>query len=71
MTPAKLTCPYAKYNSDMNIVCTKRDDLCAHQRWCMYKGWSVLTERADNCPVRREQNNERKAKTTAKRRNKV
>jgi len=72
MTPAKLTCPNAKYDSNMNIRCEKRDEMCAHQRWCMYKGWSVLTDMAANCPARRENTDEQsERKRTPKRRNKV
>lgn len=72
MTPAKLTCPHAKYDDKMHIQCEKVGDMCAHQRWCMSKGWCVLTDQADVCPARKEENdNERKTQTTKKRRNKV
>lgn len=77
MTPAKLTCPHAKYNSKMYIDCTKTGDLCAHQRWCDGKGWCVLTPQAERCkalqesPIQEGESNERKAKTAKKRRNKV
>ena len=71
MKPAKLTCPHAKYDSQMHIQCEKTGDLCAHQRWCAYKGWCVLTDKADNCTARREETNERKTKAAPKRRNKV
>lgn len=67
----KLNCPNAKYNSDMMINCSKRDEPCAHQRWCTCKGWAVLTDQAGNCPARKEEENGRKRKTAAKRRNKV
>lgn len=71
VTP-RLNCPYARYGERMAIQCTKADDLCAHQRYCMSKGWYVLTDQAGNCPARKDESNERKvAKTTAKRRNKV
>ena len=70
MKPAKLTCPYAKYGTGTSIQCTKLQDACAHQRFCIGKGWCVLTEQADRCPERSE-SHERKAKTTKKRRNKV
>ena len=72
MKAAKLTCPYAKYDSHMYIKCEKAGDLCAHQRWCNYKGWAVLTDKADDCPARKEEKpNERKAPAAKKRRNKV
>ena len=48
MKPAKLTCPHAKYDAKMHIQCEKVGDMCAHQRWCNYKGWCVLTDQADN-----------------------
>ena len=71
MKPAKLTCPHAKYDAKMHIQCEKVGDMCAHQRWCNYKGWFVLTDQADNCPARREETHEREVKATKKRRNKV
>ena len=57
MTPT-LTCPFAKYISGMRIACTRADDLCAHQRYCMGKGWFVLTDQAGDCPVRKDDSNE-------------
>jgi hypothetical protein len=53
MTQAKLTCPHAKYDARMHIRCDKIGDMCAHQRWCMSKGWCTLTVQADKCPARR------------------
>ena len=73
MTP-RLSCPYARYAAQMHIMCTKTADLCAHQRYCMGKGWYVLTEQAGNCPARKEieKNGTRQnAKASKKRRNKV
>ena len=68
----RLTCPHARYAEGMVIQCTRRDEPCAHQRYCMSKGWYVLTDQAGNCPARKEESNERKTvKATAKRRNKV
>ena len=55
MRPAALTCPYAKYGTDMYIRCTKRDDLCTHQRWCTGVGWCVLTDGATGCKARVEE----------------
>ena len=69
--PAKLTCPYARYNAGMHINCEKTGDLCAHQRWCDGKGWCVLTDQAGECPARKEKKDERKAKAASKRRNEV
>lgn len=71
MQPKTLTCPHAKYNSQMYINCEKIGDMCAHQRWCDGKGWCILTDQAGNCPARRDDINERKAKAAPKRRNKV
>ena len=71
MKPAKLTCPYAKYDGRMYINCEKTGELCAHQRWCDGKGWSILTDQAGDCPARKEKKDERKVKATPKRRNKV
>lgn len=70
----RLTCPYARYGEGMVIHCAKADDLCAHQRYCMSKGWYVLTDQAGNCPARKEnEDNGTRKKTTAskKRRNKI
>ena len=62
-----LTCPYAKYDAQMRIQCSKSETLCANQRWRPCKGWSVLTEWADDCPARKETPGERK--TSKKRKN--
>ena len=71
MTP-RLSCPNARYGEGMVILCTRRDEPCAHQRYCMSKGWNVLTDQAGACPARKDENHERKTvKATAKRRNKV
>ena len=68
----RLSCPLAQYTAGMQIKCTRSDDLCAHQRYCMSKGWYVLTDQAGACPARKDENHERKTvKATAKRRNKV
>ena len=68
----RLSCPHAHYSAEMMIECTKRGEPCAHQRWCMSKGWYVLTDQAGNCPARKEESNERETdKTAKKRRNKV
>ena len=73
MKPAKLTCPYARYNSKMYIDCAKTGEMCGHQRWCADKGWCVMTDGAARCKAASEEAepNERKAKTAKKRRNKV
>ena len=75
MIPAKLTCPHARYDAGMHIQCKKANKgPCAHQRWCMSKGWAVLTDQAGNCPVRKEEKTDdpgRKDKTAPKRRDKV
>lgn len=47
-----LTCPYARYDGEMRIMCKKAEGPCAHQRWKPCKGWAVLTEGADKCPVK-------------------
>ena len=56
----RLTCPHARHDRQMMIECTKRDEPCAHQRWCLSKGWAVLTDQAGKCPVRKDDSNERK-----------
>lgn len=55
----RFDCPHARLNRDMVIDCAKRGELCAHQRWCMSKGWAVLTDQAGNCPARKDGSNER------------
>jgi len=53
-----IDCPYGKYDSNMQIVCTKAGIGCAHQRFCSIKGWCILTEQAKECPLRdREESN--------------
>ena len=66
MGPEKLTCPYARYNAQMHIDCTKTSEVCAHQRWKPCKGWCVLTDQAGVCPGRREETNAKR--TAAKKR---
>ena len=71
MTP-RLNCPNARYGEEMVIQCVKTGEPCAHQRYCMSKGWNVLTDQAGACPARKDENHERKTdKTATKRRNKV
>ena len=53
----RLDCPHARHNREMYIECAKREELCSHQRWCMSKGWAVLTDRAGSCPARKEDDN--------------
>ena len=67
--PSKLSCPFAKYNSQMHIDCTKRGEMCAHQRWKPCKGWCVLTDQAAVCPGRKDEVKNEKRKTVKKRRN--
>lgn len=69
----KLTidCPYGSYNAQMQIMCAKTSDICAHQRYRSCKGWWILTDQAGACPARKDDTNDRKAKTAPKRRNKV
>ena len=55
----RLECPNARYDSAMCIHCTLRDEPCAHQRWCMSKGWAILTDQAGNCTARKDDGNER------------
>lgn len=49
------TCPLGKYTKDMKIVCTKVDNLCAHQFFRQCKGWWANTEQADRCPLREKE----------------
>lgn len=58
-----LTCPKSKYDADMRIRCTVADDLCAHQRYKPCKGWCVLTEQAEQCPARKDENSKIGRKT--------
>lgn len=61
----RLNCPHARHDAQMCIFCTLRDEPCAHQRWCMSKGWAVLTDQAGRCPARKEDDNERTQQATA------
>ena len=67
----RLNCPNARYGEGMVIQCAKADDLCAHQRYCMRKGWYVLTDMAGNCPARKDDGNERAQQTAARHSNAV
>lgn len=69
MKNLKLNCPYASYDEKMRIKCSKADSHCGHQAWKPCKGWSVLTEGAAECPLRKEQKNERKRTSGKKRTN--
>ena len=66
-----LACPYAKYNSEMQIICSKLAGPCAHQFYRECKGWWALTQQAADCPARKETTTNGKAKTAKKRSNKV
>jgi hypothetical protein len=50
----ELNCPNAFYNARMQIVCKKSNDLCGNQRFKPCKGWSVLTDNAAKCPLKKE-----------------
>ena len=50
----KLNCPYARHDAQMMVNCNKLGEPCTHQRWCMSKGWSVLTDYAGRCPARKD-----------------
>lgn len=52
----KLTCPWAKHDDKMRIICIKRGGLCGNQYFRSCKGWWALTDRAAECPVRRYEN---------------
>lgn len=55
----ELTCPQAYYDSRMRIKCRAADDnLCAHQRFKPCKGWCVLTDQADRCPKKGEEDHD-------------
>lgn len=49
----KMSCPYAKHDERMRIICTKRGGLCGNQYFRSCKGWWALTVSADACPIRR------------------
>lgn len=62
----KLSCPHARHDARMYIECIKREEPCAHQRWCMSKGWAILTERAGSCPARKDEIDERAEQAAAR-----
>ena len=51
-----LSCPLAKYDGQMRIICTKRGYYCGNSYFKRCKGWWVLTESAGQCPLREESN---------------
>ena len=52
----KLECPHASYGAGMKIRCAKLDGgLCPHQYFRSCKGWWALTDRARECPMKREE----------------
>lgn len=53
MMDPKLTCPYAQYIQGMKIYCLKACDLCAHAFFKRCKGWWALSPQAENCPLRK------------------
>ena len=55
MTP-RLTCPHARYISEMRIFCDAANDLCGNVYFKTCKGWWVLSENAARCPLRRKEN---------------
>jgi len=54
----KLTCPQARYISEMRIGCRACGDLCAHQYYKSCKGWWALTPMAERCPLRDKKQDE-------------
>lgn len=48
-----LSCPRASYDGEMRIQCAG-GGLCGHQRYLRCKGWSILTDQAGRCPLRKE-----------------
>ena len=60
--------PYARFDARMCIECAKLEEPCAHQRWCMSKGWAVLTDQAGKCPARKDDNHDGKTTAATKRR---
>ena len=50
----KPICPLGEYNSKMQIVCKKIDNLCGNQYFKACKGWWANTERAEKCPLRED-----------------
>lgn len=49
---AKVTCPQAKRTGQRLIQCLQTGQPCAHQRWCLMEGQSVLSDGAWQCPAR-------------------
>lgn len=48
-------CPYADIEWT-GITCKKTGNPCGNVRWCNLKGRTILTEMAENCPKRSEDN---------------
>ena len=53
----KPTCPVGKYRMN-RIECTKTGAWCPNQRFKPCVGWFVNTDFANDCPMRKEQNND-------------
>lgn len=49
-----LECPNAEYRAGMKIYCKKTDSFCGNAYYKRCKGWWVLTENAQHCPLRRD-----------------
>lgn len=50
----KLSCEFAKHDSQMKIRCLKSNSYCGNQYFKQCKGWWALTDRAAACPLRKE-----------------
>lgn len=50
----ELECPRARYLPNLYIECKDRG-ICGHQFYKRCKGWSVLSEGAKKCPLRKEE----------------
>ena len=56
MNDLTLSCPKATYDREMRITCGD-GGLCGHQRYLRCKGWSILTDQAGRCPLRKDEGN--------------
>ena len=45
-------CPKAQRDHNRMLICRVTGQLCAHQRWCLMDGMSILTNEAEQCTGR-------------------
>lgn len=64
MNDLTLSCPKAAYDREMRITCSG-GGLCGHQRYLRCKGWSILTDQAGRCPLRKDEGHGENPETAA------